>query len=32
MLSHWAHLELLNEFQDAMVCHHILKPLKSNPC
>lgn len=32
MLSHWAHLELLNYFQDAMVCYPILQTLKSNPC
>lgn len=32
MLSHWAHLELLNDFQDAMVYCHVLEPLKANPC
>lgn len=32
MLSNCAHLEILKDFQDAMVCYHILKPLKSNPC
>ena len=30
MKSHWVCLQLLNDFQGTIVCHHILKLLKSN--